>query len=82
MTTEQIFSIAPGDLLILKWLGLYSQPESSYFIVAVDHHQTSRPVFWYYRAGDEKMSYCEIDAIAEAVKSNDVGLTIVRGSLL
>lgn len=64
--------LAPGDLLVLKWLTLEGQPLSSYLIICVKEQS-----FWYFHAGTERLQETDFDVIESAVMNKEMEIVEV-----
>lgn len=64
--------LAPGDLLVLKWLKLDGQPMSSYLIICVQDES-----FWYFHAQMERVQETNFEVIMEAVKNDELEIVEV-----
>ena len=59
--------LAPGDLLILKWLTLDGQPTSSYLVICVIGES-----FWYFHPSMERVQETNFGVIEDALQSNEL----------
>lgn len=59
--------LAPGDLLVLRWLTLDRQPVRTYLIVCVDGES-----FWYFHPEMERVQETNFDVIESAMKNREL----------
>lgn len=65
--------LAPGDLLVLDWLGLDGQPQAFYQIIAVTGEE-----FWYYKMGHTRFTIASLATIEEGIERGELSATIIR----
>jgi hypothetical protein len=65
--------LAPGDLLVLDWLGLDGKPTALYQIIAVVNEE-----FWYYKMGHTRFTIASLGTIEDGIKQGEFSATIIR----
>lgn len=68
--------LAPGDLLVLRWLKLDGRPLSSYLIICVQDE-----AFWYFHAQMERVQETNFGVIMDAVRNDELEIVeVVRAA--
>jgi hypothetical protein len=76
-------ALAPGDLLVLRWLRLDGQPLSQYLVVCVDtgrfppEYREER-AFWYIHSQMQKLHQIPFSTIEHAVEAGDLEVINVK----
>lgn len=74
--------LAPGDLLILRFLKLDNQPCATYTVVSVYNDRLppecyDEPTFWYYHPRTRKLNQMNVRTITDAVASGEIEIVDV-----
>lgn len=59
--------LAPGDLLVLRWLTLEGRPVRTYLIICVKDQS-----FWYFHPEMERVQETNFDVIENAMKNREL----------
>lgn len=68
--------LTPGDILVMRWVGLDDAPVRGYLIIAME---ADRNTYWYQHLGEAMIRWATIQTLEDAFQRKELELvTVIR----